>query len=440
MVAIVSLLLHNNQQIVVKVLFKSNMEVKMNTIGIDFGTSNSLAAIIQNGKVELVEFDGFKSTPTVLFFPAISLLRKSKRTYQFGRKAIQEKFEEDEIGRLVFSFKGLLADESFDGTVIPLYGTFTAETFCTYFLKKVKEQAETQFGMEFDSVVLGKPVDFDSLATDHLRTAAIEAGFSNVRFQLEPIAAAMSYESQLIETDGEQIVFVCDIGGGTSDFAIVRLSSSKTSGENRENDILATGGLYKAGDAFNSLITLNSLAKRFGKGATWGEDNHPFPAHWVNALANWKTLPFLRQENVGSLIVHTENDRKEDVQRFATLVSDNYGYQLYNSVDRAKIELTSMEKTIITQRYLNLDEPISRVQFDNFISSVLDEMEKEIFHTLRKAKLTPDQIDNVILTGGSSLVPSVHNTFADIFNESKLIPIDTFNSVVAGLALEAQKV
>ncbi len=411
----------------------------MDILGIDFGTSNSLAAVMRNDSLKLVEFDGQKSAPTVLFFPAISLLKRSNRNYEFGRRAIEAKYEEDDIGRLIFSFKGLLADESFDGTVIPIYGTFTAEKFCSYFLKKVKETAENQFQTEFKAVVLGRPVEFDQLATNRLKNAAEMAGFEEIHFQLEPIAAAMSYERTLLDSDGIKTILVCDIGGGTSDYAILRLSKDHSLSNDRGADILATGGVYKAGESFNSQIVVEHLAERFGKGAKWGYKEHDFPIHWIRSLGNWKTLPFLRQDNVGSLVAHTEESRQQDVKRLADLVNHNWGYQLYTHVDASKIELSKQSETEINFRAIDLAEKLSRDQFENLISPILELMEFEIFNTLERANLKPVDIDKVILTGGSSLTPAVQEQVVNIFGESKIVPIDAFNSVVAGLALEAEK-
>lgn len=409
----------------------------MSIIGIDFGTSNSLAAIVRNGAVKLVEFDGLKSTPTVLFFPEVSLLKKSGRNYFFGRKAIEERYDEDNYGRLVFSFKGLLADHSFDGTLVSGHGRFTAEMFCSYFLSKIKAVAEEQFNEKFESVVLGRPVEFDELAATRLRNAAIEAGFKQVYFQMEPIAAALSYEKTLTPDDGEQIVFVCDIGGGTSDYAVVRLSALRSKLIDRSSDILATGGIYKAGESFNSLVAKERLGERFGKGAIWGSKKHPFPIHWIQALGNWRTLPFLRREQIGRLVADTEEARQKDVQRLEDLVSNNLGYRLYSSIDEAKVQLSSETESDITLRQIELNETITRSEFEGLIAPIMDEMTEEMVRTLDKSRISLDNINKVILTGGSSLVPAVRNKIVTLFGEHKIISIDTFNSVVAGLAIQA---
>lgn len=412
----------------------------MNYIGIDFGTTNSLAAIRNNGMTEILEFQGYKSTPTVLFFPDQKhWTSKYEQPYYVGHNAIERRFIDGESGRLLFSFKGLLADKTFDSTIIQGYGQFTAEKLCGFFLKKMKTAAESFFEKEFSGVVLGRPVEFSELAVNRLEEAARVAGFKNIRFQLEPIAAGLNFEQSLKIEDGEKLVFICDIGGGTTDYSILRISSKRSQSHDRTNDVLSIGGIYKAGDTLNSDIVVKGLAEKFGKGAKWGEKQLDIPSHLIHALGNWKTISFLRREQIGSMANYTEPHRRKDVERLSTLVHHNLGYMLHSEVDKAKIQLSSNDHTEIRVPDLDLSQQITKETFEKLISKTVDEIKVEIFATLGKAKVTPNDISTVIMTGGSSLVPALQQMAHEIFDPHKIINVNPFDSVVGGLALEAEK-
>lgn len=412
----------------------------MNFIGIDFGTSNSLAALSQGAKIETLEYQGQRSIPTVLFFPATKTkFGQRNQPYFIGREAIAQRFDEHEAGRLLFSFKGLLADDSFEKTTIHGHGEFSAEKLCGVFLKKMKDAAEAQFGREFLGVVLGRPVEFSERAVRKLQQAAHIAGFRNISTQLEPIAAGLKFERSLRPSDGEKLVFISDIGGGTTDYAILRLSTARSHVLDRKDDILAVGGVYKAGDYLNSDILRKGLAERFGKGARWGEKQLEVPGHWIHALGDWKTLPFLRNEQIGSLVPYTEGPRKKDVSRMATLVQQNLGYQLHSEIDRAKITLSSSNCADVLVNALDLSEQITKKQFETLTQETVKEMQREIHATLQRAGLGPERISAVLMTGGSSLVPALQKMLTDVFDPGVIVPVDPFNSVVSGLAIEAEK-
>src|SRR4051794_11031424 len=192
----------------------------MNAIGIDFGTSNSVAALYEGGEMHFAEFpDGRIGNPTVIYFPA------NRRQFYIGTHGIETYFDDLEHGikdgRLMFSIKTLLADEKFDHTLVAKHGRMTAADLCGRYLVKLKELAEAQFERRFEKVVLGRPVDFSQLAVKRLNEAATIAGFKAVDFILEPLAAAAGYSS---ESESPELVFVVDLGGGTSDMCIVEVS------------------------------------------------------------------------------------------------------------------------------------------------------------------------------------------------------------------------
>ena len=160
----------------------------MKTIGIDFGTSNSLAALAEDGVVHFAKFPDDKgSNPTILYFPPRG------KQYFIGNEGIDQYFDDlDEArmgGRLMFSIKSLLQDAKFDHTTVAGHGRMTASNLVACFIRKLKGLAELEFEREFDRVILGRPVDFSENAIERLRLAAVEAGFKEIVFCLEPVAS-----------------------------------------------------------------------------------------------------------------------------------------------------------------------------------------------------------------------------------------------------------
>ena len=203
--------------IMTKLKHRAKNSRKMQFIGIDFGTSNSLASLFRNNHIEFVKFpDDNISNPTILYFP-----EKSKQHY-IGNDAVRRyltNLEENGVGgRLMLSIKTLLPDAGFDYTSVTGHGSLTAEDLVAKFLLVIKQLAGRQFSQQFDGVVLGRPVEFSELAVNRLEKAAKIAGFKEVIFWLEPVAAALAYEATSTE---DELICVVDIGGGTSDICII---------------------------------------------------------------------------------------------------------------------------------------------------------------------------------------------------------------------------
>jgi hypothetical protein len=233
--------------------------------GIDFGTSNSTVGWIRPGEETLIALEDDKITlPSVVFF------NFEERRPVYGRLALHEYLENYE-GRLMRSLKSLLGsklikhDTSVLGTAMP----FT--DLLALFIGQLKSRAEANAGREFEEVVLGRPVFFvdddpmaDQEAENTLVDVARKIGFKDISFQYEPIAAAFDYESTIQK---EELVLIVDIGGGTSDFSLVRLSPDRRHNDNRQSDILATGGVHIGGTDFDKQLSLNGMMPLFGYGS-----------------------------------------------------------------------------------------------------------------------------------------------------------------------------
>ncbi|CAN5496981.1 Hsp70 family protein [soil metagenome] len=404
----------------------------MTALGVDFGTSNSLAAVWMDGRVELARFaDGSSGTPTVLYFPL------NGKQYYIGGDGIERYFEDLENGhggRLMFSIKSLLSDEKFDHTLVPKHGHLTASNLASYFIRKLKQSAEAHFEREFDEVVLGRPVEFKELAIGRLREAAEDAGFKKITFCLEPVAAAVSYEAT---ATGNELVCVIDLGGGTSDICVVQTTPGRLSDLQNASNVKAVAGVNIAGDEISAQVFRQKLSPRFGAGSTFHSlgKEFLFPVHIINKLDRWHRINLLKNQrdltSIAEIIV--SSDRPEDVKRLQTLIREHLGFQLFKSVEAAKAELSTDNETSIYFKRLGLDEAISRREFEGISVAIFEQIRVAILDTLNAASVRPDQIDRVLLTGGTSQIPFIQQIVGEIFAKDKIRQPGFFSSVASGL-------
>ena len=412
--------------------------------GIDFGTSNSAVAIThEDGKSEVLKIDGKRTIPSLIFFPDNEIGK-----YYIGFEAIAKYLESGMRGRFIQSIKSVLPSDLFTGTSIPGFGLLTADDLVAIILKYLKEKADAVSGTDTKNVVLGRPAVFsekqklDELAQERLLSAAKKAGFTNISFQLEPIAAALHYESSLTK---EKLVLVADIGGGTSDFTIMKLSPDKKNEINRQKDILASAGVYIGGDSFNSDIMRWKLLKYFGYESeikTLSGKTLPFPSDLLSQICRWQDVSFIKNRETEILLdnILYESTNKEAVIRLQTLISEDLGYLLFQEIERAKIALSTLEQIpiIFNKSKININEAINRSEFEELIDDRLKKISASVEEVIKDAGISTELIDAVFITGGSSLVPAVRNIFAEKFGEEKIVSSDSFTSVASGLALSSK--
>ena len=411
----------------------------MKYIGIDFGTSNSLACLAVNDKIEFVNYpDGAVSNPTILYFPA-----KSKQIH-IGNDAVERYLVNVEDGgaggRLMLSIKTLLPDARFDYTLVAGHGRLSAEDLTAKFLTVLKMSAERQFERKFDGAVLGRPVDFSELAVERLEKAARLAGFKAVVFRLEPAAAALAYE---MTAERDELVCVVDIGGGTSDVCVIETSPARSALADRRGDIKAVGGVYEAGDELNSSIMKYKLATRFGAGSTYQSlgKTLPFPAHIINKLARWHRINLLNNGGDKTTInsIAPYSNRPADVERLSSLVENQYGFELFRAIDTAKKHLSNSNAATIKFEPLDLNERLNINEFEKMITATASKIENSIRDTLAAASAAPKDISRVILTGGTSQVPLLSRAVVRIFGADKILRPDYFSSVATGLGFVAAR-
>jgi hypothetical chaperone protein len=440
-------------------------------IGLDFGTTNSGAAIFDGQQVHVFPLDPASHDPTVIrstlyvtrdheifigreaieAYYRQNVGRPSKKVRQYVGE-IEMTFAElptfvqevyvlvDELtpGRLLRSLKSGLAT-GYEGTTI--FGRYyELEDLIALYLGEIRRRVEAETGQAVEGVVLGRPVNFagssgeadNQRAENRLRRVAKKAGFREVTFELEPVAAALHYEL----TAGEpQNVVVFDFGGGTLDVTVMRV------GEPGKRRVFTTGGVGIAGDAFDQRVIEALLLDHFGRGSTWGENAAPFPRQYTDALVNWQAVPELnRPETLHFLqLAQINGSHPTRVRALESLLINNYAVRLYDEVEQAKIDLSTARFALIRLAEEDVDvwQPLTRSQFESLIAGETRRIEACLLDTLDRSGLQEGEIDAVVRTGGSAQIPCFIDMLGRIFGPEKVVLSDVFSGVTAGLALWA---
>ena len=410
--------------------------------GIDFGTTNSALSIYRDGQVEVVNIDELNGNSSLM--RSVLYFNEDREIFT-GHEAINNYVSEGAAGRFMQSIKTFLPNRSFVSTEV--FGkNYGIDDLVAIVLRRIKLRGEAIVGCQVDRVVLGRPVVFsedpekDALAQTRLEAAARKAGFTQIWFQLEPVAAALSYEESL-PAGAEKIVFIGDFGGGTSDFTVIRVKGGAFARGNRRSDVLALGGVYVAGDKFDSQIMWDKVAKYFGRGVKYkgmGKDDlFDIPHSIIYTLCQWHRIPLLRARKIREqirLIKNSANDRKA-IENLEHLINDNYGFFLFQSIEKSKCELSHRELTDIrfNERDLSISEGITRKEFDAINAENFSRIAGCIDEVIAKSGVSYGGIDTVFLTGGTSRIPFIRDLFVQRFGAEKLEDRDAFTSVVHGL-------
>lgn len=403
--------------------------------GLDFGTSNSVIFITdKKTKKEVFTY----SDKSILYFPETNDL-----TYLVGKEAQDMYIREQMRGRLLKSVKTLLKQDKFLFTWI--YGKkVTPEQLSMFIISHLKKKAEEFLGFEITDVTLGRPAIFsedpqqEALAVKRLLKAAKDAGFINVKLQLEPIAAAFYYESLL---DSPKNVLVADFGGGTSDFTVMKLSPENSCKADRSEDIIANDGIYIGGDVFDSEIMWHKVTPHLGRGVTYRsyDKDIEVPTTIFHELKRWERSFLLKESktrrSMEGYYFHSGNNAL--LNNLRVLIDKNYTYSLFKSIEQSKMALSVGDQAELTfqREDMEISDVLPLADFNQYISKHIDEIEQKIDLTLEKASMTVEDIDSVFVTGGSSFVQLVRAALYKRFDPKKVHIGDAFNSVAFGLAL-----
>jgi hypothetical chaperone protein len=342
--------------------------------------------------------------------------------------------DELQPGRLLQFIKTALRSEKYTGTqVFDRY--YTLSDIISVYLRELKQRAEAILKEEISGVTLGRPVKFsnnpevDQKAQDTLHQAASEAGFQQIDFELEPVAAALYYEQSLSQPVN---ALIFDFGGGTLDLTIMRL------GDAAQRKVYASGGIGIAGSDFDRAIIEKRMLYHFGKGHVQHE---PEILKLVQAIPDWSGLPEL-----STPIARTELERAIQagvapvrLKALEALIFNDLAFSFYNMVEATKITLSSQGAAIAALKEKDLDiwELYTRSQFEKDIHEHSEQIEQVLMGTIAASGLEVGQIDAVVKTGGSSNIPLFSEMLARVFGGEKVKSSDVFSSVTAGLAIKA---
>src|SRR5579863_6092252 len=425
-------------------------------VGIDFGTTNSSVALADgDGGLRLASFY-FRGEPTesyrsVLYFEQQKSATGHKRTHGLtGPAAIERYLESDEKGRLIQSLKSHLSSRSLTGTEI--FGRrHKLEEVISRLLNDLRKAAEHQFGQPISRATVGRPVRFvgsessddDDFALERLRQAFALGGIEHVEFEMEPVGAAYSYEATL---DHDELILIGDFGGGTSDFSLLRVGPGVRRRGRTASDLVGNGGVGLAGDAFDARIVRKLVSPALGSDSQARSMNKLLTAvpAWIYAnLERWHYLSFLRTNNVREILksARIRALEPEKIEALIAIVDEDLGYQLHQSVQELKFELSRAQDAEF--RFcgggMDLRIPVTRAKFESWIKEELEAIEGAVDSLLRAAGIHARDVDRVFLTGGSSFVPAVRRIFSTRFGKDRIRGGHEFTSVAYGLALRAQE-
>jgi len=410
--------------------------------GIDFGTTNSALSVYRNGTVEVVAVDGNGRAGELM--RSVLYFNEDNEIYA-GNEAVRQYVGDGAAGRFMQSIKTFLPNTSFDSTEI--FGKrYGIDDLVAIILRQIKARGEAYLGCPVESVVLGRPVVFstdatkDAVAEQRLEKAARKAGFKNIWFQFEPVAAALAFEETL-QAGQERVVFIGDFGGGTSDFSVIRVKGGAFGRSDRRSDVLSLGGVYVAGDKFDSQIMWDKVAHYFGRTArykTLGKDDWiTVPRSIIYTLCQWHRIPLLRARKTREYIrvIKSTTDDRQAIQNLENIIDDNFGFFLFQAIEGAKCKLSDQEQTIIsfTERDLCISEEIGKLEFETINQDNFQQIADCIDDVVARSGLSATQMDSVFLTGGTSRIPRIQNLFIERFGREKLEQKDAFTSVVHGL-------
>ncbi|PAV48077.1 heat-shock protein [Pseudomonas sp. HAR-UPW-AIA-41] len=407
-------------------------------LGIDFGTSNSTVGWLRPEQDSLLPLEDGKITlPSVVFF------NLEERRPVYGRQALGEYLDGYE-GRLMRSLKSLLGSKLLKSETTVLGSALPFRDLLGFFIGELKKRAESQADREFEQVVLGRPVFFvdddpsaDQEAEDTLRAVAHKLGFKDVSFQFEPIAAAFDYESGLTR---EELVLIVDIGGGTSDFSLVRLAPERRQLSQRQDDILATGGVHIGGTDFDKQLSLAGIMPLFGYGSRMKSDALMPTSHHLN-LATWHTINAVYAAAAQRSLQSMRYDCVEPlgIDRLLKLIEQRGGHWLAMQVEESKIALSEEDCRHIDLSRIEpgLQAELSRRLFEDAIEPLLQRIHQSIGDLLNSAGVRADQVDTLFFTGGSSGVPALRHSVAALLPNARAVEGNAFGSIGSGLAIEA---
>lgn len=410
--------------------------------GLDFGTSNSTIGTNINDKVSLVPFENNKPTiRSAIFCDA------ENKEWVFGQEGIN-RYLESIPGRLMMSLKSVLGSSLMDDETL-IFNEFISYTkVLSKFIMYIKAHAEKFSQSELNYVVFGRPVHFhdsdiekDRAAQNTLADIARSVGFKEVTFQYEPIAAALTYETTL---QSEKLALIIDMGGGTSDFTVIRLRPDQKQVE-RESDVLANAGIHIAGTDFDHKLSLHTIMPLLGKGSLMrgSSSDLEVPSSYYHDLTTWHMLTQLYDAKTISHIssIHAVAHEKHLLQRLLKVLKQRSGHHILYEVENVKQKLSDLQQISLDLNFIeqDLSVQVTRKLFNDVIEDDVEKIMMTILQTINMSGVKNSDISAIFYTGGSTKIPIIREKINPLFVNAEIVQGDAFGSVGLGLAIDAQR-
>lgn len=414
-------------------------------LAIDFGTSHSLVGALHQGRrVDDLAIDPSSQDPTLmrtlLYFP------NADQCF-YGTEALRKYTELEMEGRLFRSFKSHLPNKHYLGTVFD-NRILSLENMIGLFLLELKKRAEVILKTKVTKAVIGRPARYsmdaaaDEFAIHRMKKAAEYAGFTDVIFIPEPLAAALEFRRGINQ---EKTILIGDFGGGTSDFTIMKITPDNF----QKKDVLAVEGCPLAGDALDSVFMSSRLNRGFGAQTKYrlpmSDNIMTMPVSIMDRLNKPSQIVHLKERETYEFIklVRKCSLRKEDkeaIDRLFVLLEDQQIFAFFEEIEKTKKSLSSQTTSAFKFDYPDLEtsEVFSSVEFEDWAFKVKNEIFSALDRCLAQAGLVESQIEHVFLTGGTAHVPFIQREFTRRFGASKMQTKKIFHSILSGLIESAK--
>jgi hypothetical chaperone protein len=417
--------------------------------GLDFGTTNSALALARaDSAVELARFGAGSTFRSILYFEKDETSKSGNLRVVAGPDAIQNYLNARMPGRLIQSTKSYLASRLFSQTQI-FNQTFSLEELIGTLLRYLRKSVESQFGDLGTKLVVGRPVHFsgtrnpadDDFAIARLRKAFANAGFDEVHFLPEPVAAAYKYQQRL---DHGELVLIADFGGGTSDFSLVQLKPKQPSTNDVSDQVIGNDGVGIAGDTFDSKLVRHLVAPLLGLGSMYKSQFGkllPVPNWLYEHLERWHYLSFLKTRKNIELLqkIRFQAQAPEKIDALIELVDHDLGYRLYQAIEAVKCCLSERAQSefYFHEAAVAIDQYLARSDFEQWIAAEIGAIAACVENLLNNCNITTRDVNAIFMTGGSSFVPAIRAIFEKSFPHAPIRAGQEFTSVAEGLALHA---
>ncbi|MFZ4715826.1 MAG: Hsp70 family protein [Bacteriovoracaceae bacterium] len=409
---------------------------------VDFGTSNSLLSYVSDsGDITPVPMEDGFVLRSLLYTPELNL-------WYFGNKAIEEYINYDGEGRFFRSIKKFLPEPSYQGTSV-FNRNMNISQLVAVILGEMRLRANQFTGKNVEKVVMGRPALYslqkveDQLAEDRMRKGCELAGYKEIIFCPEPIAAGLDYHTI---TTSEKIVLITDFGGGTSDFTLMRMNAGAYSQEN----ILGLSGVFIAGDVLDGMMMRDFIAPHFGSKFEYkfpGSTNVlTFPRQLIKKICSPAHITHLKERETWEFLQHIKKFslNEEDnirMQQLFTLVESQLGFPLFNEIEKTKIRLGNSLQSTFSYHYpgIDIEQVISQSDYLESVTPSVDDIMNTMMEVFKQSGLKPSDVHQVCLTGGTSQFPLIKERLKETFGQEKLFEYNIYQSVVNGLAQFAKK-